>query len=61
MALKMFHCSSGEVFQDFPKKHEMFSRDRLTCAGFSPGNAFFATGAQSGQCRLYRFSFFNKY
>jgi len=61
MAGRMLHCTMGGVFQNFPSRQEMFSRDRLISAGFSPGNAFFAFGASSGTCRLYRLNFFGKY
>jgi len=61
MAAKMLHSASGTVYQNFPSKHEMFSRDKLKCAAFSPKNAFFAFGTSSGKCRLYRLPHFDMY
>ena len=61
MAGKILHTVSGSVYQDFPTKQEMLSRDKLNSSCFSPKNAFFAFGTTSGKCRLYRFPYFDNY
>ncbi|KAI1719687.1 U3 small nucleolar RNA-associated protein 18 like protein [Ditylenchus destructor] len=61
MAGRMLHVKSGEVFQNFPSRQEMFAKTRLKCCDFSPSSGFFVFGEQSGGCRLYRMNYFSKY
>jgi len=61
MAGRILHCRSGNVFQNFPSRPEMFSKERMKCAEFSPNSGFFAFGTESGACRLYRLNHFSNY
>lgn len=61
MAGRLLHCRSGTVFQNFPQRRDMFSKDYLKCAAFSPNNGFFAFGAKNGSCKLFRLNYFQKY
>jgi len=61
MAGRVLHCRSGDVFQNFPARQEMFEKERFKCAEFSPNSAFLAMGMESGGTRLYRLHHFEGY
>lgn len=61
MSVRLGHCVSGTVFQNFPKKQEHFSKEKLTSCAFSPNGAFFAIGTKEGRTRFYQFKHFKKY
>jgi len=61
MAGRVLHCRSGDVFQNFPARQEMFEKERFKCAEFSPNSAFLAMGMETGGTRLYRLHHFERY
>ena len=61
MSARILQTRSGTVFQNFPAKQEMFERDQITCADFSPHSGFLAFGTEAGTTRIYRLNHFDKY
>lgn len=61
MSIRLMHCQSGSIYQNFPARQEMFLKEKIKSNSFSPNSAFMAYGTESGKCLIYRLNHFNNY